>query len=139
MNKVPHNPNQATAVFRREADCQTQEWSDPIRGFVQWRTLFSADCTPTSDLTVGVAEIPVGAPAPARGHWHSQVEVYYILSGSGYVWIAGDKTVVVGGDAVFIPGDVEHFAVNTSSEPLRLLYFFPTNSFTDVKYEFPSH
>ncbi len=138
MNNVPHNPNQTTAVFRRAADCDVEEWSDSIRGSVQWWTLFSADRTPTSGLTVGVAEIPVGAPAPLRGHWHSLAEVYYILSGSGYVWIAGDKTSVVGGDAVFIPGDVEHFAVNTGTDPLRLLYFFPTDSFTDVKYEFPT-
>ena len=136
---MPHNPNKAVAVFRREADCETQEWSDSVRGSVQWRTLFSADRTPTADLTVGVAEIPVGAPVPIRGHWHSLVEVYYILSGSGYVWIAGDTTSVVAGDAVFIPGDIEHFAVNTGIEPLRLLYFFPTNSFADVKYEFPPH
>ncbi len=79
MNNVPHNPNQATAVFRRAADCDVEEWSDSIRGSVQWWTLFSADRTPTSGLTVGVAEIPVGAPAPLRGHWHSLAEVYYIL------------------------------------------------------------
>lgn len=137
-HNLPHNPKKASPVFRRESDCETEQWADSIKGSVKWWTLFSADRTPTTDLTVGIAEIPVGAPTPVRGHWHSLAEVYYILSGSGYVCIAGDTTSVVAGDAVFIPGDIEHFAVNTGAEPLRLLYFFPTDSFTDVEYEFPA-
>jgi oxalate decarboxylase/phosphoglucose isomerase-like protein (cupin superfamily) len=41
------------------------------------------------------------------------------------------------GDAVFIPGNAEHVAVNTGAEPLRLLYFFAADSFTDIEYIFP--
>lgn len=124
-------------TVRRAADCETESWRDDITGHVDWWTLFSADRTDTSGLTVGLAEIPVGAPRPARGHLHSQAEVYFFLSGSGEVVAGGETTPVTTGDTVFIPGDTEHMAVNTGNVPLRLLYFFPTDSFQDVVYRFP--
>ena len=125
------------AVFRRAADCETESWRSEDRGHVDWWTLFSADRTETTGLTVGVAEIPVGAPRPERGHLHSQAEVYFFLSGTGQVVVEGESTPVSTGDAVFIPGDTEHMAVNTGKEPLRLLYFFAADSFTDIVYRFP--
>lgn len=125
------------AVFRKVSDCETESWRDDVTGHVDWWTLFSADRTPTSDLTVGIADVPVGAPRPPRGHTHAQSEVYVFLSGAGEVVIDGESTPVTSGDAVFIPGGVEHMAVNTGSETLRLLYFFAADSFSDIKYEFP--
>lgn len=125
------------AVYRRPEDCETESWRDPVSGDVDWWTLFSSDRTNTEGLTVGVAEIPVGAPEPPRGHQHVQAEVYYFLSGTGQVVVNGDRRDVRTGDAVFIPGDAEHVAVNTGNEPLRLLYFFATDSFSDIIYKFP--
>jgi len=125
------------AVFRRASDCPTESWRSNDTGFVDWWTLFSADRTDTQGMTVGVAEIPVGAPRPERGHQHTQAELYYIISGSGEVVIEGEPTSVVAGDAVLIPGDIEHLAVNTGSVPLRLLYVFATDSFSDIVYRFP--
>lgn len=125
------------AVFRRASDCPTESWKDDITGHVDWWTLFSADRTATNSLTVGIAEVPVGAPRPPRGHTHQQAEVYYFLSGVGEVVVDGEVTPVAAGDAVFIAGNVEHMAVNTGNEPLRLLYFFAADSFGDIVYEFP--
>lgn len=125
------------AVFRRASDCPTESWRSETTGFVDWWTVFSADRTDTTGMTVGVAEIPVGAPRPERGHQHTQAELYFIISGSGEVVIDGAATAVTAGDAVLIPGDIEHLAVNTGSVPLRLLYVFATDSFTDVVYRFP--
>lgn len=124
-------------VFRRVSDCETESWRDTTTGFVDWWTLFSADRTATKDMTVGIAEIPVGAPRPARGHQHTQSELYFIISGSGEVVVNDEATPVSAGDAVLIPGDAEHMAVNTGNEPLRLLYVFATDSFADVVYRFP--
>lgn len=104
---------------------------------MDWWTLFSADRTATSALTVGVAEVPVGAPRPARGHTHAQAEVYFFLSGSGEVVVEGESTPVTAGDAVFIPGNIEHMSVNTGDVPLRLLYFFAADSFEEIVYRFP--
>ena len=125
------------AVFRRTSDCETESWRDDVTGHVDWWTLFSADRTDTCGLTVGVAEVPVGAPRPARGHMHEQAEVYFFLSRTGEVVIEGESTEVAAGDAVFIHGNVEHMSVNTGTEPLRLLYFFATDSFADIVYRFP--
>ena len=125
------------AVFRRTSDCETESWRDDVTGHVDWWTLFSADRTDTCGLTVGIAEVPVGAPRPARGHMHEQAEVYFFLSGTGEVVIEGESTEVAAGDAVFIHGNVEHMSVNTGTEPLRLLYFFATDSFADIVYRFP--
>ena len=125
------------AVFRRMSDCATESWRDPVSGHVDWWTLFSSDRTNTTGLTVGIADIPVGAPRPARGHLHDQAEVYVILAGTGEVVVEGESTPVTSGDSVFIHGNVEHMAVNTGDEVLRLLYFFATDSFEDVVYRFP--
>ena len=125
------------AVIRRIEDCETEAWTDPRQGLVEWWTLFSADRTPTSELTAGVAELPVGAPRPARGHMHAHAELYYFVSGSGEVTVNGVTRPVTAGDAVLIPGNAEHLAYNTGNEPLRLLYVFAADSFADIKYEFP--
>lgn len=121
------------AIFRRTEDCETESWP----GIVDWWTLFSGDRTNTSGLTVGVAEIPVGTPEPQRGHMHAQAEVYYFLSGTGQVVVNGSRRDVRQGDGVFIPGDAEHVAVNTGTEPLRLLYVFAADSFTNIEYIWP--
>ena len=126
------------AVFRRATDCETESWRSDQTGHVDWWTLFSADRTPTTGMTVGVAEIPVGAPRPERGHQHTQAELYFFVSGSGEVVVNGEVTPVAAGDAVLIPGDAEHMAVNTGNVPLRLLYVFATDSFADVVYRFPT-
>ena len=124
-------------VIRRIEDCETEAWTDPTQGLVEWWTLFSGDRTPTNELTVGIADIPVGAPRPARGHCHRQAELYYFISGRGEVVVDGVSRPVTTGDAVMIPGGVEHVAVNTGDVPLRLLYVVAADSFSDIVYEFP--
>lgn len=124
-------------VVRRIEDCETEAWADPAKGLVEWWTLFSSERTPTSELTVGIADIPVGAPRPARGHSHRQAELYYFISGNGEVVVDGVTRTVTSGDAVMIPGGVEHMAVNTGNVPLRLLYVFAADTFSEIVYEFP--
>jgi mannose-6-phosphate isomerase-like protein (cupin superfamily) len=88
-------------------------------------------------LTAGLAEIPVGSVAPTRGHHHDAAEVYFIVSGTGDVVVDGTVTAVAAGTAIWIPAGVEHFARNTGDEPLRLLYVFARDRFSDVHYTFP--
>ena len=121
-------------LIRRIEDCDTESWASPA---VQWWTLFSSDRTPTSELTVGVAHIPPGAEPPLRGHRHAEGELYYFLSGKGFVSVDGEIAPVRTGDAVFIPGNSEHFAANDGDEVLSLLYVFAKDSFDEITYEFP--
>ena len=76
-------------------------------------------------------------PPPPRGHSHDATEIYVILSGEGDVLIEGNSTPVREGSAVWIPEGLEHYAHNTGSVPLRLLYMFARDKFSDVTYSFP--
>lgn len=104
---------------------------------MEWWTLISGDRTASNQLTAGIAEIPVGADIPERGHTHDAAEIYYFISGNGYMNVDGEIARVSAGDTVFIPEGAEHFAANDGVEPLRLFYVFARDSFTDVHYEFP--
>ena len=120
-----------------ESEPPLEAWDDPVRGRVVWRTMLSGDRTPTSGMTLGVAEIEPGRSDERHPHRHSHAEVYYILNGEGVVLIDGVEHAVRPGTAVFIPGNAWHTASNTSAETMRLLYVFAADSFEDVRYEFP--
>jgi quercetin dioxygenase-like cupin family protein len=124
-------------VVVHEQECAVEGWPGPGAGHVRWRTLVSADRTPTAALTVGVAELDPGEARDFRPHRHAQPEVYYVLAGEGSVWISGVEHPVRPGSAVFIPGDAWHGARNTGSGTLRLLYVFSADSFSEIAYEFP--
>jgi mannose-6-phosphate isomerase-like protein (cupin superfamily) len=121
-----------------EEECELEGADDGPFGSLRWRTLISGDRTTSESLTVGVAELAPGESRRLTLHCHTQAEVYYILSGEGTVAISGREHSVRAGSAVFIPGGAEHGALNTGNELLRLLYVFPSDSFSDVQYEFPS-
>ncbi len=125
------------AVFRTVADSPVDSWSSPERGAVTWWEFFGGDTTPTDELTVGLAEVPPGSISPARGHHHDAAEVYFIVSGIGEVVVDGVATAVGPGTAIWIPADVEHFARTSGPDPLRLLYVFARDRFSDVHYTFP--
>ena len=87
---------------------------------MQWWTLVSGVRTASNQLTAGIAEIPVGADIPERGHTHDAAEIYFFISGAGLMSVNGEIARVLAGDTVFIPEGAEHFAANDGPEPLRL-------------------
>ncbi len=121
----------------QEEACELEGWDVPGVGKVVWRTLLSGDRTPTSGLTVGIAEV---APSQAGDlfvhHRHAAPEVYYILAGQGIVTVAGVDYPVRPGATVFIPGNTWHGTRHAGSAGLRMLYAFAVDSFADVVYEF---
>lgn len=62
------------------------------------------------------ATVPVGETSQA--HSLSTSEVYYILSGTGEMFIGDETQIVEPGDAVYIPPNARQFIRNNSSEPL---------------------
>jgi mannose-6-phosphate isomerase-like protein (cupin superfamily) len=104
---------------------------------VRWWELIGGDTMPTSEMVVGIAEIPVGAGRPPRGHTHAPAETYCIVAGRGEVFVDGETYELAVGDAVWIPPNAEHVAYNTGDEPLRLLYVFARDKFSDITYCFP--
>ncbi|CAF2095299.1 unnamed protein product [Rotaria magnacalcarata] len=131
------NEHSLKPVFRCIEDCETQEWDHPLRGQVKWWELINGDITSTTDITMGIAEVPVGSLPPKRGHTHDAEEVYYFLSGIGRVYVDGVETDVKSGTSVWIPANAEHFCHNTGTEPLKLLFVFARDKFSDVHYCFP--
>ncbi len=91
-------------VVRLE-DLSPDGWDDPVKGRIGWRTLFSADATPTAALTAGVAKLQPGGWLGL--HRHEPAEIYYVLEGRGVVTLDGAEIEVGAGSAVFIPGDTE--------------------------------
>lgn len=114
------------------------EWNSRSRGAVRWWELIGGDTMPTKELVVGIAEVPVGVQRPSRGHTHEPAEVYYVVSGRGEVLVDDETYPVASGDAVWIPPNAEHVAYNVGDEPLRLLYVFAKDKFTEITYCFPA-
>ena len=106
-------------------------------GRTHWKTLLSADRTPTEAMTVGMTEIEPGQASEIFLHQHAQPEVYYILAGHGVVQISGEEYALEPGSLVFIPGDAPHGLRNTGDEVLRLLYIFAVDSLDQVVYKLP--
>ena len=106
-------------------------------GRTHWKTLLSADRTPTNVMTIGMTEIEPGQANEIFLHQHAQPEVYYILAGHGVVQISGEEYALQPGSLVFIPGDAPHGLRNTGHEVLRLLYIFAVDSLDQVEYKLP--
>lgn len=118
-------------------DIAEEAWDDPARGRVTWRTLLSGDRTRSEALTIGVTEVTEQAGAEAKPHRHAQHEAYYVLSGRGVLTVSDEAHDLSPGVTAFIPGGAWHAARGLGAEPLRLLYVFAADSFSDVIYEFP--
>ena len=119
-----------------DAPFVTQEREVPLESGedvgVTWRTLTSADRTPTRTLTSGVCEIEPGGSLDL--HRHPPLELYYFLGGTGVVTL-GDREQRVGpGTTISIPGDMPHAIRNDGTARLKLFYVFPVDSFSDVVY-----
>ena len=98
------------------ADCESFETKDgsTIREIMAYR---NSDCE-----QVSLAEATVHPGQETIPHHHGQSEeIYYFLSGSGRMALAGERETVEPGDAVYIPPETEHFVVNTGREDLVFL------------------
>ena len=99
---------------------------------IRWRTLVSADRTPTSGLSMGVFEVPPGAQlAP---HRHAPQEVYYVVAGEAEVFLDGDWRPARPGDVAYFPGGAVHGARNRGASTCRIAWAFPTDTFDEIEY-----
>jgi quercetin dioxygenase-like cupin family protein len=94
-----------------------------------------------SRVTFRIAEIAV----PQRGdksrgpHLHDGFEeCIYVLRGSGVNRSESGDIPIKPGDIVLIPPNEKHMTVNTGTEPLVLLCFFPVPDVTGGTQEFAS-
>jgi mannose-6-phosphate isomerase-like protein (cupin superfamily) len=120
-------------VLRAEHNVEDVQWDDQ-RGRLSFRSLIDGDATATSGLTFGTATLQTGGFLAA--HRHAQPEIYYILYGRGTLTIDGTKYEVSAGTGIFIPGNAEHATANSGTEPLKFLYAFAADRFSEVVYVF---
>ncbi len=114
------------------AELPLERWTDAARGAVSWRTLLSADRTPTRALICGLASLNAGEGLAL--HRHAQDEVYFGVRGRVRVRIGEAEHELGPGVALFIPGDAPHEVV--AEEPAEFFYAFAGDSFDEVVYEF---
>lgn len=79
------------------------------------------DFLASEKLSVGLAVWPVGAID--RQQPHQEDEVYYVISGSGVITVAGERRPVKAGSLVFVAAGVEHH-FHDIEEDLRVLVFW---------------
>jgi quercetin dioxygenase-like cupin family protein len=92
-------------------------------------------------VSVRIAEIPPSKPGdPARGpHRHDGFEeCIYVLRGEGVTRAESGEIPIKPGDLVLIPPNERHMTVNTGSDPLVLLCFFPVPDVSAGTQEFAS-
>lgn len=66
--------------------------------------------------------VPGGQIEP---HVHDTLEVFYILSGYGNVYINGEAQAVVAGSCIYAPAGQVHSLLNSAEATLTLLASFP--------------
>jgi mannose-6-phosphate isomerase-like protein (cupin superfamily) len=98
-----------------------------------WRTLISGDRTPSSELTVGVANFP--PHGKLKLHRHQQAEFYFGLSGEGIVTVSCVAFRIAKDIAIYIPGNSEH-GITAGEFGLSILYGFACHAFDEVVYRF---
>jgi quercetin dioxygenase-like cupin family protein len=121
------------AVVRRVEDLDASTWNDPVRGIIQFRTLFDSAVTSTGTLTAGVAELTEHGWLGL--HRHPQAENYHVVEGVGIVLVNGTLHQVSSGSSIFIPGDAPHGIRNASPSRLRFIYTLAVDSLADVQYD----
>ncbi|HTX09656.1 MAG TPA: cupin domain-containing protein [Solirubrobacteraceae bacterium] len=82
----------------------------------------------TALITTGISSYPAGTGAPL--HVHNCDEQVTLLSGTGEVEIDGDITPLVPYDSTYIPEGRAHAFRNTGSDPMTILWIYPTQKVT---------
>lgn len=114
-------------------DVALDGWDDAVHGRVRWRTLISADRTPSSGFVLGIAEMD--ADGSLGLHRHAPPEFYLGLSGAGTVTIDGQRHAIDSGAAIYIPGGAEHGVV-AGAQGLVFAYGFGVDDFSAISYLF---
>lgn len=85
--------------------------------YADYRPIFE-----TKRLNVTHVRIKPGETVPSHVH-RDEDQVYYVVSGTGFVELDGQRTEVAAGSGVLIPLGTEHLITNTGSDPLDYVFF----------------
>jgi mannose-6-phosphate isomerase-like protein (cupin superfamily) len=79
--------------------------------------------TGTNSVAMGIEDFAVGGSTPDHAHPHSD-EIFFVISGTGRIVIAGESRDVGPGDAIWIPRGIRHQLLNTGNAVLRTTWTF---------------
>jgi mannose-6-phosphate isomerase-like protein (cupin superfamily) len=99
-------------VIRNIADIATEPQT-----YADYRPIFE-----TKRLNVTHVRIWPGETVPAHTHLDED-QVYFVVSGEGFVELDSERTLVRAGSGVLIPMGTEHLITNTGAEPLDYVFF----------------
>lgn len=77
-----------------------------------------------ADLSVRV--VLLDATADRTAHTHPlTAEAFYVVSGRGQLWVAGQRRDLGPGDVALVPAGAPHATLPAEGEQMRLVCFFP--------------
>lgn len=113
------NPWSAGAQEYEKATRGTR-WFDSSRSALTIKMLVEAENLGSSELEIGEITFPAGS-VPRRGHNHTSIEIFYVLSGELEHVVNGESHLLTPGMVGIVrPGDEVNHRVS-GNEPLRAL------------------
>ena len=86
----------------------------------------------TQDVVIGAYTVKQGERL--YRHKHDISEYYYVISGSGYIYLNDRLQFLRPTQFLMIHPTVYHEVYNPFSKPLTILYVFPCGYFRDIRY-----
>ena len=124
-------------VILNQSEIGWEAWEDQViagEAPVRWKILISGERGPSSQLVTGIAEMLPNALIPL--HHHEPEEMYYVISGSGYLTLEDREAYLCSGASVFIPSNAKHSLLCTGNDKLIFLFAFAADRFDEIIYHF---
>ncbi|MCF8069870.1 MAG: cupin domain-containing protein [Desulfobacterales bacterium] len=99
---------------------------------IRWKSIISGEKTPTHGMNMGILEVPPGAIMDI--HHHHPQEIYYVIRGEAEVYLDNRWQSIKAGDAIYVPKNNLHGVKNSGEELFKLVWMFPTDSWTEIEY-----
>ena len=97
-----------------------------IRQQLQSSGKLYAEFLRSSDLSVGLYQLPAGATDPQKPH--AEDEVYYVLSGRSKMLNGTQEIAVQQGDVIYVAKQIEHRFFDITEDLELLVFFAPPES-----------
>ena len=116
-------------------DCEWQQ--SEKHGNLRWKYLVDSTQVLSHGMSCGILKVPLGGELGL--HHHSPQEIYLIRSGEGILLRHDVEMQKLKKDSiVYIPKNHPHGLRNTGSEPLEVMWIFPTDCWEEIQYIFES-
>jgi len=84
-----------------------------------------------SDGNISARIVNLSYDPDRNAHMHAKtVELSYVLSGSGELWLDGEFYSIEQGDSILIPRGIPHATIPDPEKTMQLLCVFPTADFS---------